>query len=255
MSFDRAADFYDASRALPADVHRRLTTMLTAELAPRGMSLEIGVGTGRIALPLAAEGVRLMGVDIAPKMLERLVANAGGYQPFPLGVADVTALPFGRRSFDAVFASHVLHLVPEWRRTVDEALRVLRPGGVFLVDFGGGPLAPWGASTAAVLREHGVNRVRPGISDPGPVKAYLEGRATARTLPPLTMTVMRSLAQDVADTRDQLHSWTWSASAEQITAGSDAMRRWASDNDWPLERRVELKRTIQWWAFDVGPSV
>jgi SAM-dependent methyltransferase len=251
MSFDRAADFYDASRALPRDVQRRLTGMLATELAPRRRCLEIGVGTGRIALPLLAEGVRLVGLDIAPKMLHRLVANAGGYQPFPLCRADVTALPFGQARFDAVLASHVLHLIADWRRVVDEAVRVLRPGGAFFVDFGGGPPAPWSVSTDAVLAEHGVVRVRPGMSDPGPVAQHLTGRAVARPLAPLTMTVTRSLGQDLADTRDQLHSWTWSASPEQITAGCDALRTWASENGWPLDRRVDLARTVQWWAFDI----
>jgi len=254
MSFDRAADFYDASRALPDDVRHRLTTMLATELAPRGLCLEIGVGTGRIALPLAAAGVRLVGVDIAPKMLQRLVANAGGHQLFPIAVADVTALPFDHGCFDAVLASHLLHLIPEWDQAVDEAARVLRPGGAFLVDFGGGPPAPWSESMRAVLREHGVDRVRPGMSDPGPVADHLSGRARARPLPPLTMTVHRSLGQDLADTRKQINSWTWSASAEQIAAACDALRKWASDNSWPLDRQVELHRTIQWWAFDIAVS-
>jgi SAM-dependent methyltransferase len=254
ISFDRAADFYDATRALPSEVHASLTTMLAGELLPRRCCLEIGVGTGRIALPLSARGVRLVGVDIAPKMLHRLVANAGGYQPFPVSVADVTALPFDRACFDAVLASHLLYLVPDWRRVVDEAVRVLRPGGSFLVDFGGGVLAPWGESMRAVLRQHGVHRVRPGMSDPAPVADHLSGRARPRPLPPLTMAVTRSLGQDLAATREQINSWTWSATAEQIAAACDALRQWASDNGWLLDRQVELQRTIQWWAFDVGEA-
>ncbi len=254
ISFDRAADFYDASRALPDDVHHRLTSVLARELEHRGLCLETGVGTGRIALPLAAAGVRLVGVDIAPKMLQRLVANAGGHHLFPISVADVTALPFDDASFDAVLASHLLHLIPEWGQAVDEAVRVLRPGGVLLVDFGGGAPSPWGESMRAVLREHGVDRVRPGMSDPGPVADHLSGRAQPRPLPALTMTVQRSLGQDLADTRKQINSWTWSASADQIAAACDALRRWASDNGWPLDRQVDLHRTIQWWAFDVATS-
>ena len=82
MSFDRAADFYDTTRALPVDVHDRLTTMLLTELSARPLCLEIGVGTGRIALPLVERGVSMIGVDIAPKMLRRLVVNAGGRSPF-----------------------------------------------------------------------------------------------------------------------------------------------------------------------------
>ena len=251
MSFDRAADFYDATRALPADVHVKLTEMLMAELAWRGGCLEIGVGTGRIALPLAGAGVPLVGVDIAPKMLRRLVANAGGRPPFPLGVADVTALPFVSGGFGAVIASHVLHLISDWRAAVDEVVRVLRPGAVFLVDFGGAPRAPWHETTGAALKAHGVVRMRPGTSDPRPVVDHLGPRARSRPLDTLTMTVERTLAQDLADWEGQLHSWTWTLTPQQIAAAVHSVRRWASDNQWPLDRRVELERTIQWWAFDI----
>jgi SAM-dependent methyltransferase len=250
MSFDRAADFYDATRGLPADVHARLTALLVEELAGRRPCLEIGVGTGRIALPLVAAGVELIGVDIAPKMLRRLVDNSGGEQPCPLCVADVTALPLARSSFGAVLASHLLHLVPDWRRTVDEALRVLRPGGVFLVDFGGGPPAPWHAATSALLKSHGVVLARPGMSDPRPVEEHLRGRALSRPLGPVTMTVERTLAQDLADWEARINSWTWSATSAQISAAVDEARQWAADNDWPLDRRARFPRTIQWWAFD-----
>jgi ubiquinone/menaquinone biosynthesis C-methylase UbiE len=251
MSFDRAADYYDATRALPADVHARITDMLAAEVVPRGTGLEIGVGTGRIALPLVAEGVSLVGVDIAPKMLARLAENAGGRRPFPLCVADVGALPLRSAALGAVLASHVLHLISDWRATVDEAVRVLRAGGVFLVDFGGAPSAPWHEPIVAALKDHGVIRRRPGVSDAQPVADHLRGRAQARPLAPLTLMVPRTLAQDLAEWEEQLHSWTWSLTPAQIAVAVAVGRRWASDNGWPLDRRVELERTIQWWAFDL----
>lgn len=55
MNFDRSAGYYDATRALPAATMTELTGVLAAELAGRQPCLEIGVGTGRFALPL---GVR-----------------------------------------------------------------------------------------------------------------------------------------------------------------------------------------------------
>jgi SAM-dependent methyltransferase len=50
------------------------------ELARGGPALELAVGTGRIALPLTARGIRVDGVDISPAMVERLRAKAGGDQ-------------------------------------------------------------------------------------------------------------------------------------------------------------------------------
>jgi SAM-dependent methyltransferase len=50
------------------------------KLADRGPALELAVGTGRIALPLAARGIRVDGVDISPAMVARLRAKPGGDQ-------------------------------------------------------------------------------------------------------------------------------------------------------------------------------
>ncbi|MFF7638397.1 class I SAM-dependent methyltransferase [Kitasatospora sp. NPDC008050] len=54
------------------------TVALLAELAAGGTALELAIGTGRIALPLAAQGVRVEGVDLSPEMLAGLRAKPGG---------------------------------------------------------------------------------------------------------------------------------------------------------------------------------
>ena len=51
---------------------------LLEQLAGRGPALELAIGTGRIALPLAARGIRVDGVDISPAMLAQLRAKPGG---------------------------------------------------------------------------------------------------------------------------------------------------------------------------------
>jgi len=58
-------------------VQTQLADLLVAELDGRGRCLEIGVGTGRIALPLHERGVDLVGIDLATPMLARLIDNAG----------------------------------------------------------------------------------------------------------------------------------------------------------------------------------
>jgi ubiquinone/menaquinone biosynthesis C-methylase UbiE len=66
---DRMADVYDR-------VHHAWeptsTVDTVVELADGGPVLELGVGTGRVALPLAARGLKVTGVDVSPKMLDRL---------------------------------------------------------------------------------------------------------------------------------------------------------------------------------------
>jgi SAM-dependent methyltransferase len=73
---DRIADVYDALMTVlpdPADCADRL-----AELAGPGPALELGIGTGRVALPLAAGGVEVHGIDASEAMVERLRAKPGG---------------------------------------------------------------------------------------------------------------------------------------------------------------------------------
>ena len=137
VNFDRAAEYYDATRALPADSMDELSGLLAAELADRQPCLEIGVGTGRIALPLRDRGIRLAGLDISAGMLRRLAVNAGDRGPVPLLQADATRQPLAAGSFGGVLAVHVLHLMQDWRVAVDEALRVLRPGGVLIAGLQG----------------------------------------------------------------------------------------------------------------------
>src|SRR5919202_2253914 len=54
------------------------TVAFLAGLAGEGPALEFAVGTGRIALPLAAQGVRVAGVELSASMIERLRAKPGG---------------------------------------------------------------------------------------------------------------------------------------------------------------------------------
>lgn len=170
--------------------------------------------------------------------------------PFPLLLADATRLPLEDGSVGAVMASHLLHLIPQWRWAVDEAMRALRPGGVLLVDFGGGTPAPWSTPVEEMLQRHGIVRIRPGVSGPDRVAGHLGERATIRRLPPLETTVTRSLGQDIVEWERQVQSWTWTYSADQMRSACARLRTWAADQRWALDREVELERTIQWWAFD-----
>ncbi len=249
-SFTRAADYYDATRALPPAVGERVTGLLAAELAGRRTCLEIGAGTGRIALPLHQHGVDLVGLDLAPAMLERIARKAGGEAPFPLIVGDATRLPLADSSCGAVLACHVLHLIPAWRAAVDEALRVLAPGGVLLVDFGGRVIAPWQEPVARVAAAYGVSATRPGATDPAEVAGYLAGRAAVRELPPVPFPVTVTLAEDLRTCEQQIFSWTWDYPPEQLEAVCDGVRRWAADTGMDLDRPVTLTRTIRWLAYE-----
>ena len=251
ISFDRAADYYDKTRGLPQEHSEALADLLAAEIGD-SRCLEIGVGTGRIALPLYKRGTRLTGVDLSAPMLARLKANAGGQLPFPVLVADATRLPFHDASYDVLLASHVFHLIPDWRQAADEALRVVRPDGALLVDFGGGVNPPWRSLLEETLRDHGIQQTRPGVSSADEFAAHLGDRATMRRLPPLTLMVTRSLAQDLGDIERQIMSWSWSYPSDQVVAATADARRRAAEAGLDLEVPAELEYTLQFWAYDIA---
>jgi SAM-dependent methyltransferase len=133
VSFDRVADTYDATRGFPPGVEHDVAALFAnaGNLLPASRVLEIGIGTGRIALPLAAHVSRYCGVDLSAPMLARLVAKRGRL-PVWLARADATNLPFAPASFDAAIGVHVFHLIPGWRAVMDELARVLHPDGFLL---------------------------------------------------------------------------------------------------------------------------
>jgi SAM-dependent methyltransferase len=262
MSFDRAAEYYDATRALPDGAMADLLGVLVPELAARQPCLEIGVGTGRIALPLHDRGIAMAGLDVAEAMLRRLAVNAGGVPRFPLVLADATRLPLADCSFGSVLAVHVLHLIPGWRDAIEEGLRVLRPGGALIASFPGGRAqprrpgpatsTPWAAVLQAAAQRHGITRVDRGARCPDDVADYLGGRATARRLPEVLVTELRTLGTTLHHLEGQLYSWTWPYPREQVLGLGTEIRSWAAEEGVCLEEQHPVESTLEWWAFELA---
>lgn len=132
-SFDRVAEVYDRTRALPAEAAAATTAGLADLLrtvAPAPRLLEIGIGTGRIAVPLARAGVSVTGVDVAPAMVARLREKDASIS---VVLADAGALPFRPQSFDGALLVHVLHLVADPLVVLRAARAAVRSGGILVV--------------------------------------------------------------------------------------------------------------------------
>jgi SAM-dependent methyltransferase len=95
--------------------------------------IDIGVGTGRAALPLVADGYDVMGVDSSQAMLDETRRLANG-APIRLQVGDVERLPCDDASFDCAVSLNVLVHFPNWREALLEWKRVVRPGGRIIFD-------------------------------------------------------------------------------------------------------------------------
>jgi SAM-dependent methyltransferase len=156
IQFDRAAGFYDETRGFPPGEEQHAATLIAqaARLGPSSRVLEVGVGTGRIALPLASHVGAIVGIDLARPMLERLWAKRAA-EPVHIVEGDATRLPLAPGLFDAAVAVHVFHLIPDWMVALREVERALRPGGRLVSgwnegDRGMGESVLWNAWDAAV---------------------------------------------------------------------------------------------------------
>jgi ubiquinone/menaquinone biosynthesis C-methylase UbiE len=103
---------------------------------PYGRSLEIGCGTGFFSLNLKLAGVldEVHVTDLSPGMVEQAKRN-GAELGFEVEgrVADAERLPYDDQTFDVVIGHAVIHHIPDVEAAFREMLRVLKPGGRFVI--------------------------------------------------------------------------------------------------------------------------
>ena len=252
VAFDRAATYYDRTRGMSPPAMERLIAVLAGELRDADRVLEVGVGTGMISLPLARSGLRMTGIDLSRPMLSRLVEK-GGPGGFPAVQADATALPFATGIFDAAVMRHVLHLIPDWRAAVAEALRVVRSGGKLLVSHGSYP-EPYRSLFRRFLEEAGVDR--PWVGLPPGSEAVLDDLLTgsgarARTLEPVIDEVEEPLEGFVEGMRRGLYSWTWEVDERRRREAAGRVAAWAERHVEPLGASAVRAHQTVFRAYDL----
>ena len=131
----RKAEFFDAMVATYETWAEPLSARL-AQVALKRTSvragdsvLDIGAGTGALALQAAALGARVTAIDISSAMVARLTQRLAPYPECKALVMDGQALTFEESTFDAAFSILSTTLFADWGVALDEAVRVVRPGG------------------------------------------------------------------------------------------------------------------------------
>ncbi len=156
---ERVADVYDEWYKLGETAPE---PPLLAELAAGGRALELGIGTGRVALPLAALGVDVHGIDASPAIVEKLRAKPGG-DKIPVTIGDMSDVPV-----DGEFALVFIVFNTFFMLTSQEAqvrcfrniAAHLQPAGRFLLHAFVPDLSLIEAGQHVSVREAGLDRVR-----------------------------------------------------------------------------------------------
>ncbi len=232
---ERCADAYDD--LYPTYEEATIATLV--ELAHAGRVLELGIGTGRIALPLAMKGVEIHGIDASPAMIAQLQAKPGG-QNIPVtlgnfadvGVEDKYALIF------VVFNTFYCLLSQEEQvRCFHNVARHLSKDGVFLLE----------AFVPDVTRFSGAQSVR----------------ATQVTIEMVNLDVslhdrlqQRVTAQHVLITEEGIHfypieiRYAWPSELDLMAqlAGLRLLHRWGSWQQEPFTSNSEKHISVYGWA-------
>jgi ubiquinone/menaquinone biosynthesis C-methylase UbiE len=171
----RANTFDDeADHGLFSEQQRRAWLDLLSRLvgsAPQRV-LDVGCGTGFLALRFAELGHTVTGIDLAPQMIDQARRKAEqASQQIEFRVGNAAALDFPDETYDWVVARHVIWNLPDPERGVAEWLRVLRTGGRLILIEG-----KWADNEAVALRNaHPASRFLARVIDVG-VKVVTVGK-------------------------------------------------------------------------------
>jgi ubiquinone/menaquinone biosynthesis C-methylase UbiE len=255
ISFDRAADFYDSTRGHPQEVSEKIAASLAAHLPQNASILEVGIGTGRIARPLLKHGLKVTGVDISKRMMERLLDQLNPGDPtIDLVEADALLLPFPRGVFEAALSVHVIHLVSDWQKLLYEVRRVVSEPGSLILGYDSRP----DDTPSALLRKkwdeivaeysHHIRHdfkkrfqdVHQILTDMG--AQYQEW--TAAEWSPRS-----KLGKEIEKVEARTWSSTWDIDEDQFQSAIDELKDWALETFGTLDYSYEHPWKFIWQRF------
>ncbi|MDX2160924.1 MAG: class I SAM-dependent methyltransferase [bacterium] len=250
VNFDRAVAYYDETRGFPPGVETHIPPLFVraGNLNAASRVLEIGIGTGRIAIPLAPHVGMYIGIDISTAMMDRLRAKRTNERIFVVQ-GDAARLPFADASFDAVTAVHIFHLIPAWRGVLAEVRRVLKPGGALLHGWNGRNTddtlqAVWEAAIGDA-REH-TGTVPFSKQATFPLDEGWQTRGATEVLP---FTFEQTANGYLDMIRQRKWSHCWKMSDDTITTGLAALEAYAAAHYPNLDSAIQVQANFHVQAF------
>ncbi|HLY26733.1 MAG TPA: class I SAM-dependent methyltransferase [Aggregatilineales bacterium] len=252
---DSIADTCDASRLWPQAALIGFTAALAYLLAPdaedgSGLSLEIGVGDGRIARQVRQRRVPVLGLDIGARPLARFANYVGSGAASTLGLiqGDAVSLPFPDATFSSVYTVNLFQFVEEWERGLDEVKRVLRPGGQYIngtssevaTDVSNHMEVGW---ETILKRNHLEVTARPGVRSRFLFDSALRERgASMENVPVCRWTEGYTPRHRLESMRMRLSSATWKIPDAVFTKCLFDYERWLKAQYGNLDADLELLR-------------
>ncbi|WP_347489074.1 class I SAM-dependent methyltransferase [Desulfoscipio sp. XC116] len=134
--WDRFAKYYDRFMShIYQGQYKDILKMIDDELGKDKMVLEIGTGTGKIAIDISPKAKKVIACDLSPHMIKLAEEKAHAKQinNIAFSVQDAYYLDFPDNSFDVVVACNMLHVVQQPGKVLSSIKRVLKQDGVVVV--------------------------------------------------------------------------------------------------------------------------
>jgi ubiquinone/menaquinone biosynthesis C-methylase UbiE len=261
-SFDRAADFYDATRSHPPETVGKITQSILDITHADGATriFEMGIGTGRISAPLIARGLNVTGLDLSCEMMGKLREKFSPGTPLRLTQGDASALPFPDAAFDVGLASHVFHVISPWRQAIGEMKRVVCPDGLVLHTAHRRRPNSTNVTVRSKWHElvevHGETWKRPGAPQSEAVTAEFQALgASVEEIEVTSWSGSTTPRQEIADIANRINTDAWAVSDQVMRSTVAELTEWAREQfgslDAPLPEDGEF--TWQVLRFDCAP--
>jgi SAM-dependent methyltransferase len=253
VDFSRGASAYDRRHGAILDAAAAARLIESSSLGNPSLILDLGAGTGRVAVAFASIGHRVVAIDVARPMLQALRDKAGAVAVH-VAAAEGARLPFADARFDAVVLARVLYLMSDWQDILLDVMRVVAPGGCMLHEWGNGDAdEEWvqvREKARALFEAAGVAQpFHPGVRDEKDVVSFLarQGwleRAAVSIGPGSPLSLDAFLTRIV----DGECSYTWNVPADVQARCLPELKAWASTR-FNLARQIPMPREMIWRVY------
>lgn len=259
VDFSANAAIYDRRHGAAMPDHGVARLWAAAGCRPGMRMLDVGAGTGRVAIPLAREGARVVAVEPAAAMLKQLCEKDRDRLVRVLA-AEGARLPFPSRCFDAVVIARLLYLTPDWCTILDEACRVLDAGGCLLHEWGNGEASePW-----VMIREEArrlfedagvVAPFHPGVRSEADVDRHLATLRMPRVSDvPIGQGQVIPLREFVRRLVDGELSYIWNVPEQARAECLPVLEQWC-ERMFDLETAIPIPRQLGWTIYRSAPAI
>jgi ubiquinone/menaquinone biosynthesis C-methylase UbiE len=225
VSFDRAAEFYDRTRGPPKRAMKQLVRTFANELQGYRNIIDVGVGTGRFAKPLQDYERKIAGIDIARKMLEK-AAEKGVKN---LIRSDACFIPFKDKTFEAAICIHLLHLLSDWRKALQEICRITKDVMFSIIYTTWNPVQ---RAYSQILEDYGHKRCRLG-------KGEWELKDLVKPLKSIFAATFDNNANElISHLSERAYSGQWNVPEDVNQKAVAELKRQFSGKTFPAELRV-----------------